>query len=118
MTADSVTPEEIQDQRAQGWPDFHPEDYCHRCGRRNFVWFADSAQWNLAEGGPEGILCPTCFTDDHEKATGEACSWRLAPAERSDVVSALTISEAEMRHRLAEVEAELAEVRRAEDGGE
>ncbi len=25
-------PTAIAEQRTKGWPDFHPEDFCHRCG--------------------------------------------------------------------------------------
>ena len=31
----SKTSDEINAQRDAGWPDFHPEDYCHRCGRHD-----------------------------------------------------------------------------------
>ncbi|GAG96755.1 unnamed protein product, partial [marine sediment metagenome] len=24
----------------------HPEDYCHICGGKNIVWFADNDLWN------------------------------------------------------------------------
>ena len=62
-----VTPEEIVAQRAKGWPDFHPEDFCHRCGNRNCNWYAESPLWNevMGDGRDEeasGIVCPTCFT--------------------------------------------------------
>lgn len=41
--------------------DAHPEDYCHRCGRRNPMWF--SPEWPELTGGHAGILCPPCFTE-------------------------------------------------------
>ncbi len=47
----AVLPEEIVRQRQLGWPDFHPEDFCHRCGRRNPVWYADAALWNEGTAG-------------------------------------------------------------------
>lgn len=61
--AEAVTPETIAEQRALGWPDFHPEDFCHRCGRRNVCWFVDSLLWNEVDdvNGRVSILCPTCF---------------------------------------------------------
>ncbi len=37
----SKTSDEINAQRDAGWPDFHPEDYCHRCGRPNGNRFID-----------------------------------------------------------------------------
>lgn len=58
-TSDRIDPAEIPRQREQGWPDFHPEDYCHRCGARNPVWA--SSDWPELVGSHAGILCPTCF---------------------------------------------------------
>jgi hypothetical protein len=72
-----VTPEEIRQQRESNWPDFHPERYCHSCGRRNiWSWHVDSELWNKAIGNPDGILCPVCFVDSAEKA-GIAGHWKL-----------------------------------------
>lgn len=64
----AVTPEQIVEQRAKGWPDFHPEDYCHRCGGRNvYSWHAPNEVWNQlreAELLPASdIVCPQCFTE-------------------------------------------------------
>ena len=28
----TVSPEYLADQKAAGWPDVHPEEYCHACG--------------------------------------------------------------------------------------
>lgn len=80
----SVKLSEIDEQRALGWPDFHPEDYCHRCGGRNPSWWVDSDRFNMAFGPPEqhpyqGIVCPGCFVEAHEKATGLHCTWMLVP---------------------------------------
>lgn len=56
-------------QHDTGWPDFHPEDYCHRCGMPNISWHVDSDVWNLVMR-PDGheaawqwdeIICPVCF---------------------------------------------------------
>lgn len=78
----AVLPEEIVRQRALGWPDFHPEDFCHRCGRRNAgSWSVDSADWNKAvEGQGRGvvdILCPPCFVARHEAAVDDWGHWHL-----------------------------------------
>ena len=56
------TTDEINAQRDAGWPDFHPEDYCHRCGRPNGNWFIDlgEPEWYAVTGGI-GIVCPSCF---------------------------------------------------------
>lgn len=60
--ADSVHREEIARQRLLGWPDFHPEAYCHKCGHRNIrAWF--SPEWVQLTGTNSGILCPACFAD-------------------------------------------------------
>lgn len=74
----------IADQRARGWPDMHPEDFCHRCGGRNVrSWFAPSDRWNAAVAAlglaVGAILCPGCFVLGHERATGLSCTWTLVP---------------------------------------
>lgn len=56
---ESVRPDEIPRQRARGWPDFHPEDFCHRCGHRNPVWCIDD-RWPF-DTLEDTILCPSCF---------------------------------------------------------
>lgn len=76
--------EEIDRQREQGWPDFHPEDFCHRCGAPNPSWTVDSDRFNAAMGDPNthkwsGIVCVGCFVRLHEWATGITCTWRLVP---------------------------------------
>lgn len=81
----SVTLAEIDEQRDKGWPDFHPEDFCHRCGGKNVrSWSVDSDRFNAALGYPnehpyDGIVCPGCFVELHEQATGLQTVWRLAP---------------------------------------
>lgn len=85
MKPHSVTLDEIDAQRALGWPDFHPEEYCHRCGGKNvWSWHVDSDRFNTAMGPPaehqwNGIVCPGCFVELHEAATGMRCSWTLVP---------------------------------------
>jgi hypothetical protein len=59
---DWVDPQEIVAQRARGWCDFHPEAYCHRCGRRN-IWAWHAPEWAVLTGGFDNILCPVCFAD-------------------------------------------------------
>lgn len=76
-----VTLDEIAEQRSLGWPDFHPEDYCHRCGHRNAgSWSVDSVLWNKAVGDPTPILCPSCFVAAAE-AAGIDVHWCLVPEE-------------------------------------
>lgn len=85
MKPHSVTLDEINAQRAFGWPDFHPEEYCHRCGGKNvWSWHVDSDRFNVAMGPPSehqwnGIICPGCFVELHEASTGMRCSWTLVP---------------------------------------
>lgn len=79
MTA-QVTLSEIEQQRQKGWPDFHPEDYCHDCGARNLTsWYVDSDRFNLAMGSDRGIVCPQCFVTGWEQQTGLRAVWRLVP---------------------------------------
>lgn len=71
----SVTLSEIADQRKKGWIGFHPEDFCHRCGGRNFSWAIDSEAWNpvMRPDGPDApwqwneIICPACFAELFER---------------------------------------------------
>jgi hypothetical protein len=82
----SVHPDEIKDQREKGWPDFHPETFCHRCGQRNvWSWFADSDEWNKVDPTHLSILCPQCFTEGWAKVTGMKVSWHLVLAESGDL---------------------------------
>jgi hypothetical protein len=63
---ESIDPSIIPAQRLAGWPDFHPEAFCHRCGRRNIrAWH--SPEWVPLTGSFSGILCPVCFAD-HDTA--------------------------------------------------
>jgi hypothetical protein len=78
----SVTPEDIEHQRQNGWTDFGPEDFCHNCGGRNPAsWCVDSDRWNAAfpDGHPlrGAIVCPGCFVAAHHAATGLSTTWRL-----------------------------------------
>jgi hypothetical protein len=82
---DRIDVNDLPAQRAAGWPDTHPEDYCHRCGNRNVPsWYVDSDRFNLAFGPAEqhpynGIVCPTCFVLAWQDATGLAAVWKLVP---------------------------------------
>lgn len=85
----SVTVEFIDTQRRTGWPDIHPESFCHRCGQRNPVWHAAPALWNEGTASrPRGrgdILCPTCFATEYERAYPDAfASWELRIAILGD----------------------------------
>lgn len=93
-----MTPEQIAQQRAAGWPDFHPEDFCHRCGRRNLTsWCVNSRLWNAAirqpdeanirEGYPTSeIICPQCFDEADVDVAGTYRTWRLVPEPEWAVV--------------------------------
>lgn len=81
MIALVVSLAEIYRQRSLGWPDFHPEDYCHRCGARNLKsWAVDSACWNAAgiDGRWNEIICPQCFAELWQEATGIRVTWWLS----------------------------------------
>ncbi len=91
-----VTPAEIEEQREKGWPDFHPEDYCHRCGAPNIVpWFTVSELWNVAVPDEERktVLCPRCFVAAYEEATGEECCWKLVLDDHSGADNPPTIED-------------------------
>ena len=80
----SVTPDDIERQRSLGWPDFHPETYCHRCGGKNVrSWFVESDRFYAAVEAlglnVGAIVCPGCFVVGHELATSLGCTWRLVP---------------------------------------
>lgn len=79
-----LDPSTIQQQRDRGWPDVHPEDYCHRCGAHNLSWHVDSDRFNAAMkslGLTSGaIVCPSCFVEGHEAATGLRASWEVRPS--------------------------------------
>lgn len=79
-----VTPEQIVAQRSLGWPDFHPEDFCHRCGRPNMHWWTDADEWVLAtrnlERGVVAILCPSCFGELWAAESGLPMRhWHITP---------------------------------------
>lgn len=57
----------------------HPEAFCEECGRANINWSIDSDRWNLATAHRGQILCPVCFVQRHEAATGLTCAWTLRP---------------------------------------
>lgn len=71
------TPGEIAAQKAHGWPEWHPEDYCHRCGQRNPPWVIDAHLWTVGAGLYD-ILCITCWVDAYQAATGETVCLRVA----------------------------------------
>lgn len=82
----SVPLTSIAEQRTAkpSWPDFHPEDFCHRCGNRNLrSWYVASdlwdAAWSMIEPGIQSVLCPPCFDELWEKATGIRMTWELRP---------------------------------------
>lgn len=62
-----ITQAELDAQRRKGWPDFHPEDFCHRCGGPNTTWWVANDVWDyvMRPGGAweqwNGIICPSCF---------------------------------------------------------
>lgn len=69
ITRAPKTQADFDHQQAVGWLDFHPEDFCHRCGMPNPVWWIDSDVWNCVMRDDDGnqrwsgIVCPTCFDE-------------------------------------------------------
>jgi len=87
--AGTVTLGQIDEQRAKGWPDFHPEDYCHRCGHPNMCWFISSEFWNPVMRPTwhatttwrwNEIICPQCFAELAGERFGTGI-WQLVPFE-------------------------------------
>jgi hypothetical protein len=66
---EAKTRADFDDQQTKGWTDFHPEDYCHRCGHPNPTWWVDGDVWDYVmrdtDGNQrwDGIVCPTCFDE-------------------------------------------------------
>lgn len=69
----------IEQQREAGWPDMHPEDFCHRCGSRNVrSWSTPNEVWNAALGKDSPIACPQCLSEAWEAKHG-LTTWRIEP---------------------------------------
>jgi hypothetical protein len=64
-----ITQAELDAQARKGWTEFHPEEFCHRCGGPNISWHVDSQAWNrvMRPDGETGrwaeIICPLCFVE-------------------------------------------------------
>lgn len=55
------------------------ERFCHRCKARNIdSWFVASERWREAGFQDNEIVCPQCFTQAWEKATGKLVTWELS----------------------------------------
>lgn len=67
----------------------HPEDYCHKCGGPNVVWFAPNSLWNksVREANQPEILCPVCFVRLAE-AAGVQAVWEVAPQQHRESTQA------------------------------
>lgn len=59
------------------------ESTCERCGGNNPSWFVDSDRFNASVSAlgltSAAMICPGCFVEGYEKATGMSCSWHLLP---------------------------------------
>lgn len=80
----SVPLPEIDRERTLGWPNFHPEDFCHRCGGRNiYSWHAPNDVWNRVVGDRwNGIVCPQCFTELAREVGVEPTVWVLRDGDQ------------------------------------
>lgn len=87
---DRVEPAEIARQRLSGWPDFHPETYCHECGRRNPSWF--SPEWVEVIGSAGGVRCPTCFALKADPCIWVLRRWHPADGEQAERLARLLVS--------------------------
>lgn len=86
VTHERKTQADFDHQRANGWPDFHPEDYCHRCGMPNICWGTPAEVWNPVMR-PEGhdtrtwlwneIICPICFVQLAQAKCERGIIWEL-----------------------------------------
>jgi len=47
---------DIAAQRGSGWPNFHPEDFCHRCGCQNVSWYIEIAQHGYPANPVPGLF--------------------------------------------------------------
>lgn len=55
------------------------ERFCRRCKARNIdSWFVASERWREAGFQDNEIVCPQCFTQAWEKATGKLVTWELS----------------------------------------
>lgn len=73
----------MNDQAAVRWRD-GVEVTCQRCGGNNPTWFVESDRFNMSVAAlgltSVAIICPGCFVEGHELASGMHCSWQLVPA--------------------------------------
>jgi hypothetical protein len=78
----AVTLDAIADQRARNWPDFHPEDFCHRCGHRNaYSWAVHNDYWEaipVEQRPTSDIMCISCFDTLFRAVTGMDIHWELS----------------------------------------
>jgi hypothetical protein len=80
-----ITQELLDQQRAKGWTDWHPEDYCHRCYETNISWYVDTPAWTdvMRCGNVDGwglwqeIICIPCFTELADSHYGETQAWTI-----------------------------------------
>lgn len=75
--------------------DAHPEDFCHKCGQPNIVWFAPNELWNksVRDANQPEILCPVCFVRLTEAAGFREQTWRVAPRDYDPLPSVVAPTE-------------------------
>lgn len=111
-----VSARDLEVQRLKRWSDFHPEEFCHRCGKRNVSWWVDSSIWNpvmrpagvyLRDGEWE-IICPPCFIELAAEYgfTGwtlrhDHGSWELVWLAAAPVITEAMVTKADVAHILA-----------------
>lgn len=80
-----INQELLDAQRAKGWTDWHPEDYCHRCYEGNVSWYVDTPPWtDVMRGGDadgwgkwQEIICIPCFTALADEHYGAKQAWTI-----------------------------------------
>jgi len=63
----SIAMEEYAALSSKGGVPKHPEDSCQVCGNDNPIWYCNNDLFNKINGSPNGILCPSCFSNKAEK---------------------------------------------------
>lgn len=112
-----IDPATIPAHRAAGWPYFHPEHFCHRCGERNPSWW--TPEWDAIRGDHYvTIVCPSCFCALHAVTTGERTPWRLiVDASEPGISPALLARLTRAEARADAIEAAAREVLRVTEYG-
>jgi len=81
----------------------HPEDYCHICGGKNIVWFADNNLWNKVVDNKGLICCPICFIEMAKKKGIDPTAWRISEDGDDPLVDKLRLEISYLKDGLREL---------------